>query len=454
MELKSFRELLLKMALGDEGLRDLIFSVDDDYLIGRIEDALEKSNMGHAATGPVVAFSQQATGLTAKMLRDQLAHHVNHYRSALKAHQATQGDISDNYRKVADQHLNKIVPIMHLIDRASRHSDNELALKYPNIRPWEENYTRPDHVNEKGRSIVETDGLNLSHKIKPHHAEMKRNTLHESHPDYETQNAKLGGSAAARRRPDYRFLEMPPHPLTKLKAESKGAYPFELIQVGPKLDIMNNEGYLHLKDVDSDVSKFTPHELDEHPVMPFATYTTRDLNDPAVKNFEENAHKWIGVPDENSHPSYKKWYDRYVDGEMNHPEYDKRGKAPSPSFWEGLKQSPYEHHAQYHHDKKEEARKKAEEDAAALQVAQPEVPQEAQQPAQPEVPQEAEQPKAPKKTPFDILNEPSADYSARRKAAIDPYGALDDDRSLSPAIRRILKDARIKAGINPVKSKK
>ena len=136
MELKSFRELLLKKAANDPTLQTLIDVMKDELIAEKVIESLEKmarpqASMGRSANAAITAYGNQMKNKDVEMMRDALAHHINHYRSALK----------NGKREIADQHLNKIVPLMHLAARAGAHSGGQLGLDYTPLEPWETNYT-------------------------------------------------------------------------------------------------------------------------------------------------------------------------------------------------------------------------------------------------------------------------------------------------------------------------
>ena len=127
MELNSFRELLLKKASNDPILQSIIDVMKDELIAQKVLESLEKmarpqASMGRSANAAVTAFGNQLKNKDIEMMRDALAHHVNHYRSALQ----------HGKRDVADQHLNKIIPMMHLAARAGAHSGGLLW-----YRDWE-----------------------------------------------------------------------------------------------------------------------------------------------------------------------------------------------------------------------------------------------------------------------------------------------------------------------------
>ncbi len=108
VELKSFRELLLKKADGNPTLQTIIDVMKDDLIANKVIESLEKmarpqASMGRSANAAVTAFGNQMKNKDVEMMRDALSHHVSHYKSALK----------NGQREIADKHLNQIIPLMH-----------------------------------------------------------------------------------------------------------------------------------------------------------------------------------------------------------------------------------------------------------------------------------------------------------------------------------------------------
>jgi hypothetical protein len=359
MELKGFRELLLKKAQGNSTLQMLIAFAKDDILADKVIELLEKMAkpsvaMGRSANAPVVSFAGKLKNSDVKMMRDHLGHHLSHYKAALKASQDPSADPKKaaQHRDVADQHLNKLIPAMHLIGKAAPHSNGLLGLDYTVPRAWEENYTRPDQVRPSdGKTpIEETQGLNRRPR------KTQRNPLHESHPDYEKLNSERG-KGSARAVSDYRYLEIPPHPLSTRgdhvlpndKGEHvphKGGYPFERIQVGNPMDVDKKEAHLHLFEP-KDVEKFTPHPFDEHPIQALADVPQKDLKDhPRMVEFADSLANW------HQGDTHMNWLKQYKDEIKSDPEgYKNRGKVRPPHFYEGLNLQESEHHIKHHKDK-------------------------------------------------------------------------------------------------------
>jgi hypothetical protein len=306
MELKSFRELLLKKAEDNPTLQTIINAMGDDLIAEKVIESLEKmarphASMGRAANAAITAFANRMTNKDVEMIRDALSHHVSHYKSALK----------NNKREVADKHLEKIIPLMHLVARASPHSGGQLGLDYVPLEPWESNYTTIDRRPETGKLIEGTKGLGRR-------------------PKKSTGQSKYGISRSV---PDYRYLEMPPHgghSDTK-RLPHKGGYPFEEIQVGNPAKIDAREAYLHIADVGPQ-DEFVPHPFDYHPIHSVADIKQDRLTPDKMKEFVDAMHNWH----ESEHN--KRWIQSLKEAHSKDPEgFKMRGKVKPPHHFEGLK---------------------------------------------------------------------------------------------------------------------
>jgi len=302
MELKGFRELLLKKAANDPTLQTIIDVMKDEIIAEKVLESLEKmarpqASMGRSANGAVTSYGNQMKNKDVEMMRDALAHHINHYRSALKA----------GKRDVADQHLNKIVPMMHLAARAGAHSGGQLGLDYIPTEPWETNYTSTERRPETGKLKEGTTGL--------------RRRLNSVSRDKNPRSV-----------PDYRYLEMAPHEEhgDSKKSPHKGGYPFEEIQLGSPAKIDAKEAYLHLQDVDPQ-DKFTPHPFDEHPIHGFAEDKQDSLTPDQMNEFAQKMTDWHG----SEHNA--KWMQSLKEAHAKDPEaFKSRGKKKPGHHFEGL----------------------------------------------------------------------------------------------------------------------
>lgn len=302
MELKSFRELLLKKADNNPTLQTLIDVMKDDLIAQKVLESLEKmarpqASMGRSANAAITAYGNQIKNKDVEMMRDALAHHVNHYRSALK----------NGKRDIADQHLNKIIPMMHLAARAGSHSGGQLGLDYVPLEPWETNYTTTERRDETGKLKEGTKGL--------------RRRLNSVSRDKNPRSV-----------PDYRYLEMAPHEehADTKKSNHKGGYPFEEIQLGNPAKIDAKEAYLHLHDVGPQ-DAFVPHPFDEHPIHAFAEHKQDSLTPSQLSDFAQKMSDWHG----SEHNA--KWMEGVKQLHAKDPEaFKSRGKAKPGHFYEGL----------------------------------------------------------------------------------------------------------------------
>src|ERR1700677_1816807 len=114
MELKSFREILLKKADGNPYLQTLIKYAKDELIADEVLEALQKmaepsAAMGRGANHAVTSYAAGMKPIHVEQLRDALGHHISHYKGALQAHHAaTDPKDKAKMRNVADQHLNRI----------------------------------------------------------------------------------------------------------------------------------------------------------------------------------------------------------------------------------------------------------------------------------------------------------------------------------------------------------
>jgi len=306
MELKSFRDLLLKKAEDNPTLQTIISVMKDDLIAEKVIESLEKmarphASMGRGANAAVTAFAHQMNNKDIEMMRDALSHHVSHYKSALK----------NNKREVADKHLERIIPLMHLAGKAVAHSGGQLGLDYVPLEPWESNYTTIDRRPETGKLIEGTKGLGRR-------------------PKKSTGQSKYGISRAV---PDYRYLEMAPHSghSDTKKSPHKGGYPFEEIQLGHPAKIDAKEAYLHIYDVEPQET-FVPHPFDAHPVNAVADLKQDNLSPEKMKEFADAMHGWH----ESEHN--KKWIQSVKEAHAKDPEgFKLRGKVKPSHHFEGLK---------------------------------------------------------------------------------------------------------------------
>jgi hypothetical protein len=259
MELKSFREILLKKAEDNPYLQTLIKYAKDELLADEVLEALLKmaepsAAMGRGANHAVTSYGAGVKPVHVEQMRDALSHHISHYKGALEAHHKSENPTEKaNLRNVADQHLNKIVPLMHLAGKASKHSGGNLTLDYPSTTPWETNYTSTERLPNG--------------KLKEGTKDLGRRPAPRAN---RTDNPRAV--------PDYRYLESPPHPghASTDRLATKGGYPFEDIQLGSPAKRNAGQAYLPIEDV-GQKNEFTPHPFDSHPVHQHADKSQSDI---------------------------------------------------------------------------------------------------------------------------------------------------------------------------------
>jgi hypothetical protein len=322
MELKSFREILLKKADGNPYLQTLIKYAKDDLIAEEVVEALLKmaepsAAMGRGANHAITSYAAGMKPVHVEQLRDALGHHISHYQGALKAHHAaTDPKEKAKLRGIADQHLNKIVPLMHLAGRASKHSGGNLTLDYPSMTPWETNYTGTERHAHNGK--LKEGTKDLGRRPAP-------NANRERNP---------------RAVPDYRYLEMPPHPghTAVEKMPHKGGYPFEEVQLGSPMKRDAGQAYLPIEDV-GEVKEYVPHPFDAHPVHQHADVPQHELGPEHHEAINAGLSGWA----DSEH--HKKWL---ADQKAKHaadPEaYKARGTKKPGHVYEGIPLTEMPHH--------------------------------------------------------------------------------------------------------------
>lgn len=318
MELDSLKAVLLKKSEGNKNLQTLIQYMGSDFLETHVIDALEKmakptSQTGKNANGPITAYGANMDKSDVMQLRDALSHHVSHYKSALKAHHAASDDATKKQmRGVADQHLNHLLPLMHLAARAGAHSGGKLALDYPKLPAWETNYTTLDRRPETGKFKIDTE--KLGRRPSP--------GAKQWHPDNPDQRGVK----------DYHYLEMPPHHGhdDAGKMPHKGGYPWEEVQVGHPSDIDAKKAYLHIEDV-PDKKEYTPHPFDKHPVREVQDVQASHLTPDRLQQFATDLAGW------KSSDHHKQWIaDQRTKMQADPEGYKKRHTVKAAHVHEGM----------------------------------------------------------------------------------------------------------------------
>jgi hypothetical protein len=318
--LTSFKELLLKKAIDSGSLQELIPLMKDEILADMIIESLEKMSeaMGRVATAGVTAFGQDLTSTDAAHLNDAVSHHVSHYKSALK----------NGNRELADKHLNQIIPLMHFIGQAKKHSNGNLDMKYTNLRPWEHNYTSTltrQEARDRGLSVKPIkDGADPT----------------EFHKETDGLNVRLSDVPRSKDNPfsipDYRYLEMPPHSGHRLKdvghINPNSGYPFEDIRVGTQANIKAGKGHIEIQDIPKQ-DAYVPHPYDEHPAFKLVHKKEKQRNlGGKEKDLTASIQEWKAKHEPTLEQRYSDKYDR-------NPE-NFHGEVKSPHFHEGLTLHP------------------------------------------------------------------------------------------------------------------
>src|ERR1051325_799853 len=314
MELKSFREILLKKADGNPYLQTLIKYAKDELIAEEVIDSLLKmaepsAAMGRGAIHGVTSFAANLTPTHVEQMRDALGHHISHYRGALKSMQSAEDPkMKAKLRGVADQHLNKIVPLMHLAGKAGKHSGGAMVLDYPSTTPWESNYTTVERH--------------------PHNGKLKEGTKDLGRRPSPNANREKNPRAV----PDYRYLEMAPHGGHAMtgKMPHKGGYPFEEIQLGSPAKRDAGQAYLPIEDV-GEVSDYVPHPFDQHPIHQIADHPEHHLTPDQKDKFNSELANW-----ENTE-HHKKWLaDQKAKYQKDPEAYKARGIQKPGHHYEGL----------------------------------------------------------------------------------------------------------------------
>jgi hypothetical protein len=321
MAIESLRELLLKKAEDNPYLRTLIEYAREDILIDNVMESLKKmaepsAAMGRFANSAITSYAGQMDNSDVEQMRDALAHHISHYKSALK----------HGNKAVANEHLDKIVPLMHLAARVGKHSGGKAVLDYRSMIPWETNYTTPTRISAKEAEKSGTAG-----KLKEGTKDLgRRPNKGASHPSGGPSSRTL----EHRNVPDYRYLEMPPHPehADTKNIPNKGGYPFEEIQFGSPQKRDLGQAYLPIEDVGKK-DKFTEHPFDKHPIHEFGhpKMTEANLNDKARNKFAKDLAAW------KSSDEHKGWLASQKEKHAKDPEaYGNRGKVKPEHHFTGI----------------------------------------------------------------------------------------------------------------------
>lgn len=391
MELTGFRELLLKKSEGKHShLQELIKYAKDELILQHVLESLEKmaqpsAAMGRGANSAITSYAGQLGKNDVEQVRDALAHHVSEYRGALKS----------GNREVADQHLNKIIPMMHLVGRAAKHSGGKLGIDYRSTTPWESNYTRTDRHDHNGK-------------------------LKEGTKDLARRPKKVRGDNP-HGVSDYRYLEMPAHgghSDTATLPKGNSGYPFEETQVGSQEDIDAGKGFLPLHDA-GNVTEYKPHPFDSHPIHEHADTKEDDFSEDNKAKFAESLKNW------HSSPEHAQWKDQIKAKYTADPEaFKARGSQKPDHFWDGLSMQ-----AQPDHAKKQAAPAPSPSGSPSLDIGLP-APEAAAKPQQsPSVQAPAPTAKPP------VSPKGDAEALAHIRSTLTP----EHIKAMTPGMRKILK---------------
>ena len=393
MELKSFREILLKKADGNPYLQTLIKYAKDEIIATEVIESLLKmaepsAAMGRGANHGVTSFAANLTPTHVEQLRDALGHHISHYRGALKSmHAAEDPKMKAKLRGVADQHLNRVVPLMHLAGKAGKHSGGQMTLDYPSTTPWESNYTTIERH--------------------PHNGKLKEGTKDLGRRPSPNANREKNKKAV----PDYRYLEMAPHGghASSGKMPHKGGYPFEEVQLGSPAKRDTGQAYLPLEDV-GEVNDFTPHPFDAHPIHEIADHPEHKLTSTQKDKFNKDLAGWEGTE------HHQKWLaDQKAKYQKDPETYKARGSKKPAHPFEGIPLQEQPEEALSH--------KQAEQQAVAESTS-------------PEAPAEPVQSEAVSSPQGKVAAAPSGDKEAKLKAFLESMEPADREAFLSTPFGR------------------
>jgi hypothetical protein len=339
MGLDSFRKLLLKKSVDSITLQKVFNTLSDELLLDYVVYAIEKSdliknaNAGNKSIHHVIKLGEainheaqadedgnKTAPMTTDMIRDALSHHISHYHSALK----------NNNRAVADQHVEQIVPLLHLGNQLTKHSGGNFKIDAPNLRGWERNYTT-SLTRGQAQALGLTDGF-------------RGNPLDLWE---ETKGADRRPAKKASRHdnikavPDYRYLEMPKHPdhpnnstgdfRDKGHERHTGGYPFEEIQIGDPISVKKGQAHLHINYDLPAQDKYVPHPFDEHPALGLvAKKTTNAALAGKEDDIVSSLNNWDTSKAKND------WVDQYQGSTIG-------GEKPR-HFWQDLELQPQPHH--------------------------------------------------------------------------------------------------------------
>ena len=310
MELKSFRELLLKKAQGNPTLESLLVATQPELFAEQVVEALEKMARPHKSQGrfanpAIVAMANMMPGKTIRMMRDSISHHLTQYKAAYKA----------GNHKLANEHMRVAYPMLDLLHRMHNNSGGQLQVDAPPMEGREMQHTGAQR-NAKGLLVQGTKGYG--------------------------------------RRPtkgDYSFVAKTPDPrhkhYTAYPEHRETGAPLHEVQIGDLNELLSGAGYVSINHDAPAPTRFMPHEFDEHPIMKYIDHETKHLtpDHPEWKKFVDGMRGW------HDSPASKRWMTRQAEEYAANPAgYMKKGTEQGPHLFEGMDPLPNEPHVQEHLD--------------------------------------------------------------------------------------------------------
>jgi hypothetical protein len=292
MRFSNLRELLLKKTQ-DPALRTLIKMAADEIIEQIALESLEKmarkgssaNNAISAAGGHVLPTNEDShphESMAAALIHDNLSHHLTNYKAALKA----------GNRDVADKHLEQAMKTIQygskLEGTTARKNSPEGTIRLrsgstkPHSRDQEGNIVAEHH---EGKSLISPTAWEMNYSG----SEKKLGgVLKEVTKGWNRQTSK--GKKADDMFPDYRYMEMTPHPhsKTELYGHNNSAYPFHDIQV--------NGRYVDIDEGAPAPSMFVGHPFDSHPGRGHAHTLSTEMGPNATNKFMDDHKAWLQSP--------------------------------------------------------------------------------------------------------------------------------------------------------------
>jgi len=347
MFISNFRELLTLKAKAYKNLEllTLVKGLSEPTLEGYIIESLEKMARNSDAIGKnpnssLLAWAPDIQNDDIFMLKDALGHHISRYKSALKGfHASTDPNQRRKLRSIADQHVARIVPLVHLAARAGRHSNGKLIEDTPPIRAWQSNYTghhkfkdfKPVEVHPGGKVTI-FDPLRGREYTGDPEDDLIGTTGWGGRPS--VSGRKPGHNHnKSRSTPDYRYLEMPKNKNHEKARQTphEGGFPFEDIRIGSESEVAAGGGHLHIEDIPN-IDSYVPHEFDFHPINSIFDIPHQKFTEAQAAKFASELAQW-----KNSH-HYENFLNRHEALEAADPKaYAKRGSSkPTGHHFDGI----------------------------------------------------------------------------------------------------------------------